>query len=70
MYEGEARTTRTNTGKMQLGEDYSMTLEDKGNFEDGIKTYFQCEKAVLDQMVIDGIDILWSNEIEEIEENI
>ena len=68
MYEGEAKTTRTPEGKMQLSIDYSMTLEDKGDFEGGIKVYFQCEESVLNQMEADGVQIVWSGEIVEEQE--
>ena len=65
MYEGEAKTTRTPEGKMQLSLDYSLTLEDKGGADNDITVYFQCEEAVLNQMQADEVEILWSKEIEE-----
>ena len=67
MYEGEAKTTRTPEGKMQLSLDYSITLEDKGGADNDVMAYFQCEKSVLNQMVSDGVQIMWSREIKESE---
>ena len=65
MYEGEAKTARTPEGKMQLSLDYSITLEDKGGPDNDIAACFQCEESVLNQMVSDGVKIVWSKEIEE-----
>ncbi len=79
MYEGEARTKRKNIsanrggkGKMELGTIYSMTLEDKTGTGNTIKhppnkftVGFQCEESVLNQMVSDGVNMLWSGEIVE-----
>ena len=78
MHEGEARTKRKNVsarkkGKMELGTLYSLVLEDKTGTGNTIKVpsnnkftvYFQCEESVLNQMVSDGVNILWSREIVE-----
>ena len=68
MYEGEAKTTRTPEGKMQLSLDYSITLEDRGGADNDLTVYFQCEESVLNQMEADGVQIVWSGEIVEEQE--
>ena len=79
IYEGELITTWTGTGQddtpyqSKVCKDYALPRcwqkdgknprPNPGKF----KIYFQCEESVLNQMQADGVNILWSKEMEESE---
>ena len=75
MHEGEAIASWTGDGtddnpyQSELNANYDLQRcqqKDHVNPPNGkFKIYFKCEESVLNQMVSDGVKIVWSNEIEE-----